>query len=233
MKKIKDGRTHIHGFHHYYDDFGDGSQTYVYLGSCKYKCNSFCQGHFIKEHPFYLDETEKDRYDPDELVEYLMQEQRLCVNKKLTIVFAGREPLTHPWFCVHVARKIKQAGMGVMFRTCGAIDKEWYLIVGPYTDLFLFDMITVIPSSHKHLCGFPLQRTLDCLSLLDGYHMPYRLRFRIIQGVNDEGAVALAAFCSRLKSVKSVMLDFSASQLNDEEIRSFRREFLDRGVVLY
>lgn len=233
VSSVDDYRVRIKGFLHYRLDLGEGMQTAVFFDQCSRKCRSFCTGNFLAEHAVGIDEAEKESYTADELIAYLMEEQKWCASRKLIIRFTGGEPLKDPWYCVHVAKAIKEAGMKVIFRTCGDILPQHYYVVQPYTDLFIFDMITMIPCDHKRLTGFSFQRALDCLYYLDSNRLPYRLRIRILPGVNDTSAQVFAAFCERLDNVMSVILDFSTSGMGKEQIRAYRDEFKKRGIILY
>lgn len=232
-RSVDDGRTKICGFLHYRLDLGEGMQTAVFFDHCHKRCVEYCKGTFLCEHPTEYDESEKGSYTADELIEYLLREQRLCASRKLSIFFTGGEPLMDPWFCFHLAKALKENDMGVIFRTCGCLPSRYLYVVKPYADLFLFDLFTMIPSDHKRLTGFPVKISLDALDLLERNNMPYRLRLKILPGINDMEPLAFASFCGTLRNVKSVILDFSRSQMTDREIRSYRNVFLEQGIVLY
>lgn len=226
-------KRRINGFLHYRWGLGEGMQSAVYFDLCQQKCKRMCAGHFIKEHPVGIDEPEKEWYTADELIEYLLNEQKFCASAKLSILFTGGEPLKDVWYCVHVARAVKEHGMGVLFRTCGNLSPDNYYIVSSYTDLFIFDLFTMIPSDHKKITGFYLDRSLDALYYLDRNRFPYRLRIRILPGISEKEPIPFAAFCKTLKNVKSVILDFNDSGLSQDKIRAYRDCFLEQGITLY
>ncbi len=226
-------RYAVRGFLHYRNDLGDGLQTAVFMDHCQMRCRSFCEGSFLEEHPVGIDETERGQYSSDELIAYLKQEQRLCASRPLGIFFTGGEPLTDPWFCLRVGEALKREGMRVSFRSCGNVRSTNLLTVKPVTDLFLLDFLTVIPSVHQRMTGFPLDKTLEVILLADRAELPYRIRMRVLPAVSDREPAVFASFFRSLNHVKSVMLDFSKSGMDEESIRAYRCAFLDQGVVLY
>ena len=230
---MDESKSFVRGFHHFRECPDGGLLTSVYLDHCRGKCKSFCDGCFLAEHPVGIDETERGAYTPDELIAYLKREKELCFSRPLEIHFTGGEPLADPWYCVHVARALKADGMRVSFRSCGNITATHLLVVKDVADHFLFDFLTVIPSVHRRITGFPLDRALDALHLADRAKLPYRVRLRVLPGVNDKDPVVFAAFFRTLHEIKSVSLDFSKSGLSEEDVRAYRCAFLNEGVVLF
>ncbi|MBQ3866735.1 MAG: 4Fe-4S cluster-binding domain-containing protein [Clostridia bacterium] len=137
----------VSGFQHFRTDLGDGMQTAVYINGCLGRCAKTCACPYLPEHDVGIDETEKKRYTADELIAYLLEEKKWCASRRLTIAFLGGEPLSDPWYCFHVAKALKKAGMGVVFSTCGNAGENALFIVREVTDLFIFELYTIIPSA--------------------------------------------------------------------------------------
>jgi pyruvate-formate lyase-activating enzyme len=237
-KKGKGGETlfgkQILGMLHYRTDLGDGMRSAIYFNTCYGTCGSSCVPHrFLREHPFGEDTLEKKFYTAEELIEYLREEKVLCNTKKLGISFLGREPLADPDFCYDLAMGVKDLEMDLCIETCGNISQWIYDKFYGVADLFLFNYFTPVPGRFHPFDGYSHQRAWENLCYLDHKNFPYRLRIFVLEGINADSASPLMLIARSLKNVKSVILDFSNSGLNEEEIAAFRSVFLKNGVVLY
>jgi len=228
-------RIKIKGFLHFRTDLGDGIRTGIVFDSCRGSCDGFCSPfRLIREHPFAEDSLEKDCYSPQELIEYLKEEKMWCFSKPLGITFLGKEPMAHTSFCREVSRGIKELGMSLQVYTCGLCPFYAYDTMYENVDLFIFNFFTVHPKLFRtYHRGYSLDDVMEKVYYLDRKRLPYRLRIPVVSKLNDTYPSVLADFCLGLKNVKSVILDFSLSGFSDEQIRQYRRSFLEKGVILY
>lgn len=223
---------YIHGFYHFRNDIGDGTRSAVCFHSCSGTCTNLCMPHrFMKEHPFSETDLEKHYYTAEKLAEYLKEERVMCYTKKLGITFLGKEPLNDPYFCLDLAKAVRQAGMDLQVWTCGLCDRSSYDLLRSYVNLFVFNFCS--PVGYSPFKEYDLDYVKESLFYLDQKPFPYRLRIPVIFGVNHNHAGALATYVSALRNVKSVILDFHQSGLEEEAILDYRRKFLDRGIILY
>ncbi len=224
----------IYGFAHYRTDIGDGVRTAVYFGNCLGACHEVCMKFKrIKEHDFVDDTKEKYMYSASELVEYLREEKALFPSKQLGISFLGMEPLSDYDFCERVAFGIKKLGMTLQIATCGFCDPFDYSAISGLCQLFYFRMFSPIPGICPPVPGYSFDRVWDNLIHLERRKISYRLYIPVIQGLNTNTAEGFSAVASSMRSMKSVVLDFTRSGFSEEEKAEFKNHFYRRNVVLY
>lgn len=224
----------IYGFAHYRTDIGDGVRTGVYFGNCPGACNKVCMSFKrMKEHCFTEDSKEKSLYSPQELLEYLREEKMLFPSKPLGISFLGMEPLFDFDFCKKVAIGIKQQGMSLQISTCGLCNAGDYSEISDLCDLFYFRLFSPIPGIRPPMPGYPFEKVWENLFHFERRKIPYRVLIPVIQGLNTNTAEAFSAVLSSMRSMKSVVLDFSLSGFTDEDKNEFMNHFYRRNVVLF
>ncbi len=227
-------KRRILGFLHYTTELGDGMRSAVVMDSCLGNCSHLCAPYrFVKEHSFGEDLLEKNQYSAKELVSYLKEEKLLCYTKPLGITILGKEPLADPLYCREVALGIRGLGMNLHLHTCLHCDQTAFDLLYGLVDLFCINFFTPIPGRHRPFKGYSYDRVRENLSYLDRKGFPYRLRVFVVKGVNDDSAVAIMQFVKALISMKSLILDFTHSGLNEEEKRRYRSVFLSEGIILY
>lgn len=224
----------IYGFAHYRTDIGDGVRTGIYFGDCPGGCNEACMNFKrIKEHNFVDDTKEKYLYSADELVEYLREEKMLFSSKTLGISFLGREPLSDIDFCLKTALGIRKLNMTLQIATCGSCDPYYYSAIKDWCELLYFRMFAPIPGIRPPVPGYSFERVWDNLLFLERKKIPYRLLIPVIRGMNTNTAEGFSAVASSMRSMKSVVLDFSYSGFSETEIYKFKKEFYRRNLTLY
>ncbi|MBR2635188.1 MAG: radical SAM protein [Clostridia bacterium] len=227
----------IQGFYHYRTDLGEGTRTGVVFAACRGTCTASCTPFpllpSVRE-SLWEENEEKNSYSAHDLASYLLDEQRWCATQKLGITFLGREPLRHDRFCLEVGRILKEKKMSLQIWTCGDVERHVAVSVGEVCDLFVVNFHTPDQEVLKKLCPFySLFGVESTLREMCRKEIPFRIRIPVIAGINSEIPDRLAEFCAEYSSVKSIMLDFSRSLLDEEMQREYRNRFLERGLMLY
>ncbi len=225
-------KTFISGFLHYRTDLGDGVRTGVVFSFCHEKCEKICMPfRFLSQHSFTLDTPEKSRYSDEEMISYLKEEKTLCYTQKLGITFLGAEPLQDPFFCKSVAKGIKDEGMDLHVYTCGMCSHSAYDLMDSLVDLYVLRLFSPHPSNDG-LYPDP-SHTLGALILFEKRGYPYRVQIPVLSGVNTDLSREFALLLSDKKYLKSVILDFSYSDLSKEDIAAYKASFLEEKIPLY
>lgn len=224
-------KTRISGFLHYRTDLGDGVRTGIVFPFCKEKCQNICHSHrFLSEHSFTLDTPEQYAYSEEEMISYLREEKILCYTQKLGITFLGGEPLQDPFFCKNVAKAVQDMGMDLQVHTCGMCSLSVYDLMCDLVDLYILRLFTL----RSHEQNFPdPDHSLQALSLFEKRGYFYRIYIPVISQFNTNLAEEFALFLSEKKYLKSVILDFSHSDFGKAERETYKKPFLERGILLY
>jgi pyruvate formate lyase activating enzyme len=123
------------------------------------QCAALCPGKAM---------TIKGRYyEPHELVEILLQDQRFFHHSKGGVTFSGGEPTQHPLYLNQVVRLLKHQGIHVALQTCGHF--QWDLLQGellPWVDLIYFDIKCLDPHRHRQWTGQSNRTILNNFSKL-------------------------------------------------------------------
>lgn len=221
-------------FLHFRTDLGDGLRTGVFFHTCAHSCTRFClPKRFLREHAFANEPAESMFYSDDELIRYLQEEKLWCYTKKLGISFMGCEPLGDPRFCYRVASGVKECGMDLQIHSCATTSETGFDMLYGVADLFIVNLFSCVDFGNKPFSDYSAREVMAKIFYLDDRSFPYRLRIAVICGINEKQSIVFADFVSRLKNVKSVILDSSVSNLTEEKIEEYRFPFRKRDVVLY
>ena len=128
---------------------------------------------------------------------------------------------------------IKKAGMNFQVYTCADVPGYVFDKLFGVVDLYVIRLFSLRPKKHRPYPDYDLNRVLENISFLDRKKVPFRLLIPVLKGTNDTEAEKLALFAASLRSLKSVILDFTHSELNSEEEQNYRAAFLSKGVALY
>ena len=115
------------------------------------------------------------------------------------VTLSGGECLLQPDFCAALLRELKANGIHTAVDTCGAVPREAFDMVLPYTDLFLYDVKAVDSSLHRRLTGRDNEQILKNLLALDRVGAEIELRVPVIPGCNDSEPDAIRAFAKTLR----------------------------------
>lgn len=218
----------IQGILRYREDLGQGVRTGVLFGSCKGKCERICSefSAILKPFPY-------ENLTGDELRSFLLEEDRDYLSRRVNVTLLGKDPLRSPRFCRALAKDLKNAGLSVDIHSCALGGEGAVEMLLDFCHLFVFTFLTTNPARYRRLTGENLQDAAKTILHADRIGAPFRLRIPVMRGVNTDEAEEFSIFCSLLKNVKSVILDFSYADFSDEEKRAFRASFFKRGIILY
>ncbi len=224
----------IAGFLHYRTDLGDGTRTGVVFSDCILPCGKICLDyHFLPEHNFSEDSLEKSAYSEEELISYLKEEKTLCYTKNLGITFLGKEPLSDPFFCKDVAKGIKEAGMTLQIYTCGMCSESSFDLLDGLVDLYVLRLFFCERDPSKNILFPEKEQSFRVIDFFEKRAYPYRLLIPVILGINENLGKEISEYIKTLKSVKSVILDFSKSGFSKEREDYFKSFFLENQIALY
>ena len=122
------------------------------------------------------------------------------------VSFSGGEPTMQTSFLLSLLKACKEEGFHTVVDTSGFIDPETLLKIGEYTNLFLYDVKSMDPETHRKHTGVPNQMILNNLRALSEAGNAISVRFPLIPGVNDnrDNMENLGKFASSLKGVEEV-----------------------------
>ncbi len=215
----------IAGILRYRDDLGQGVRSGVVFSGCPGKCGDLCR-------PAYMPEKTKMLLTAEELFRKLCEEDRDYLSRRVNVTLLGHDPTLFPDFCLELLALLSGAGYETDVFSCLLGGKETVLSMGKYVHLFTFTVPSLSRVQFRSLTRRDPGKALETLRAADGAGLPYRLRFPVLPGRNDDPE-SLAIFASFFKSCKSVILDFSRAPFSAEEIAAFRQPFFRRGIVLY
>ncbi|MTI80330.1 MAG: choline TMA-lyase-activating enzyme [Firmicutes bacterium] len=101
------------------------------------------------------------------------------------VTLGGGEVTAQPEFATNLLTECKRMGIHTAIETSGYVKQESLLMMGQFTDLFLFDIKHINSERHFELTGVRNERILDNLTELirRGYNVKVRMPF--IRGLND------------------------------------------------
>lgn len=224
----------IEGFLHFRTDLGDGVRTGVVFSDCREDCGGFCSDfRFITEHGFAEDTLEQPEYSSEELLRYLLEEKTLYYAKKLGITFLGREPLRDPFFCTEVARGLREAGIGLQIYTCAMCSHTSFEMLDGLVELYVLRAFPPFFSDDLNAVFDRNEHLRQVVSFLEHRRTPYRILIPCSDTLSKSDTERFADYLQNLHSLKSVILDFSASVLTLDEQTELKKIFLYRKIPLY
>ena len=125
------------------------------------------------------------KIDSEQLIEELLKDKAYFENSGGGVTLSGGDPINQFDFTIDIAKKVKKTGLHLCVETAGFGDKERYLEMAKYVDLFLFDFKHYDAEQHKkytQVDNVPILRNLD---LLYNAGAKIHLRCPIIPKVND------------------------------------------------
>jgi pyruvate formate lyase activating enzyme len=99
---------------------------------------------------------------------------------------------------------LKNEGIHTAIDTCGYVKREVLDMVGPYTDLFLYDLKAIDDDVHKRCTGVSNKLIIENLLYLDTVGVNIEIRIPYVPEYNSDQIEKMGAFLSTLKSVKAV-----------------------------
>jgi len=211
---------------------GDGLRTTVFFKGCPLKC-VWCHNpesiSFEKQVAFFKEKclhcgtcagarTEKAaalcpvnaltvygrEYEPEELVNEVMQDEPFFRAGGGGVTFSGGECLAQPDFAVAAARLFRKRGVSVFIDTCGFVPRKTIAKILPYTDTFLYDVKAIDPAVHKACTGRENGVILDNLRFLSENGARIEIRVPLVVGFNDGEIPAIGALLKDMPGITKV-----------------------------
>jgi pyruvate formate lyase activating enzyme len=122
------------------------------------------------------------------------------------VSFSGGEPMMQASFLLNLLKACKEEDLHTAVDTSGFAKPETLLEIGEYTDLFLYDIKSMDPSTHRKYTGVPNKMILSNLQMLSEAGLTVFIRFPLIPGVNDnrDDVEKLGEFASSLKGIEEI-----------------------------
>ena len=124
----------------------------------------------------------------EEVIAEVLKDKAFYENSDGGMTVSGGEPLAQLAFTKELLTLAKASGLHTAMETCGFAPEAQLRQIMPLTDLFLFDIKSVIPENHRKFTGRDNALILGNLRMLDAAGAKIRLRCPLIPGVNDSDA---------------------------------------------
>lgn len=101
------------------------------------------------------------------------------------MTLSGGEPLMQPKAATQLLSLAKNAGIGTVIETSGAVDRSAFEMTLEYNPQYYYDIKAIDPQKHKKLCGKDNTQILENLEFLFSRGADIVLRLPLIPGLND------------------------------------------------
>ena len=101
------------------------------------------------------------------------------------MTLSGGEPLMQPEAASQLLSLAKNAGIGTVIETSGAVDRSAFEMTLEYNPQYYYDIKAIDPQKHKKLCGKDNFQILENLEFLFSRGADIVLRLPLIPGLND------------------------------------------------
>lgn len=101
------------------------------------------------------------------------------------MTLSGGEPLMQPKAATQLLSLAKNAGIGTVIETSGAVGRSAFEITLEYNPQYYYDIKAIDPQKHKKLCGKDNFQILENLEFLFSRGADIVLRLPLIPGLND------------------------------------------------
>lgn len=211
---------------------GDGLRTTVFFKGCPLKC-IWCHNpesiSFEKQIGFFKEKcihcgickNEKNektakycptgalnlygkRYEAEELVNILTEDELFFKNSGGGVTFSGGECLAQPEFAIELAKKLYEKGISVYIDTCGFVKREVFEKIIPYTDKFLYDIKAIDTNVHKKCTGQENGLILENLKFLSESGCKIEIRYTLVKDYNDGECDKIGTFLSKIQGITKV-----------------------------
>ena len=223
----------VSGFLHFRTDLGEGIRSGVILEHCRERCHSCCCPASFFTKSLFDEASDKTLYSPEELIAYLKEERTLYDSKPLGINLMGSEPLRMPHYCLQIAAALKKDNVSLHIHTCALCEAEVFSMLWPYVDLFVLNLFCITDKRFKPFPDYPVSDVINNILYLDNEKIPYRICVKVLSHTSKNELYRIAAFLKKRSSLKSIILDFSASQMDLEAQREIRHLFLEKGIIIF
>lgn len=101
------------------------------------------------------------------------------------MTLSGGEPLMQPKAAAQLLSLAKNAGIGTVIETSGAVGRSAFEMTLEYNPQYYYDIKAIDPQKHKKLCGKDNTQILENLEFLFSREADIVLRLPLIPGLND------------------------------------------------
>ena len=101
------------------------------------------------------------------------------------MTLSGGEPLMQPKAAAQLLSLAKNAGIGTVIETSGAVGRSVFEMTLEYNPQYYYDIKAIDPQKHKNLCGKDNTQILENLEFLFSRGADIVLRLPLIPGLND------------------------------------------------
>ena len=140
----------------------------------------------------------------EELLPLLLEDREFFENSGGGVTLSGGECLLQADFCAELLKALKAEGIHTAVDTCGAVPRENFEKVIPFTDVFLYDIKAISRDVHKNCTGVFNQQILENLRFLDEQGAAVEIRIPYVPGYNDGEMEAIGHLVKSFKQVKKV-----------------------------
>ncbi len=140
----------------------------------------------------------------EELLPILLEDKSFYETSGGGVTLSGGECLTQADFCAELLKKLKSNGIHTAVDTCGAVSKEAFDKVIPFTDLFLYDLKAYDEDVHFRCTGMSNSRILENLRYLDGSGKKIEIRIPYVPGYNSDQIEKIGHFLAELNSITRI-----------------------------
>lgn len=180
---------------------GPGIRLVVFLQGCNFRC-LYCAN------PDTIDATGEGKDTPVEDILKMAVSQRPFFGKKGGVTFSGGEPTFQAEALLPLVKLLRREGIHVCLDSNGGI---WNAAVEELlrnVDLVLLDIKQYNAARHKALTSAGNARTLATAKFLEENHIPFWLRYVLVQGYSafEEDMEALGQHFREYKMIERVEL---------------------------
>jgi len=177
---------------------GPGIRTSVFFKGCPLKClwchnpegiscgiELITRKMKLDEEFFEVQENIGRKINPGQLMTEILLDQVFFEESGGGVTFTGGEPLQQTEFLVEILKKCRERNISTVVDTSGYASQSKIELIGPYTDLFLYDLKLINNVDHKSFTGVLNNLILNNLSYLVNIGAEIIIRIPIIPGYTD------------------------------------------------
>jgi pyruvate formate lyase activating enzyme len=146
--------------------------------------------------------------DAEELVGVFARDREYYDASDGGVTLSGGEPAAQFEFTCEVLELSRNAGLSTCVDTCGYCPDEVFAGILNRADRMLFDIKHMDAEKHRLLTGVGNSQILRHLRMLAASGKPFRVRYPMIPGLNDDDA-NIGRMCALLSELKVTSIDIS------------------------
>ncbi len=142
----------------------------------------------VGEKEFREEEEVGRYYSVEDILEIIEKDAIFIRQSNGGVTFSGGEPVMQAEFLAEALEACKEKGYHTAVDTSGYSQRENYMKIIRWTDLFLFDLKHLDNSKHLEYTGVPNAMVLQNLQMLLKHGKDVMVRIPVIPGKNDDPA---------------------------------------------